>query len=573
VIHRTGGALAEIDARFRLANSFSSSHYAVAKNGDVHQYVDEQDTAFHAGVLVNPTWTLIKPGKNPNLYTIAIEQEGAAGETPTDAQYAVTAALLAEIGQRWKITPDPQHVVLHSEIRTGRDCPGDGFDRGTLLSRLTAMQPNQAAGLIQGEIRILQTVNVREGSPSSSARIMRVAPAGSTETVAGFTDQGERVGGNSYWFRTGDGNYLWAGATDTPNPAAPRRAEPVPLAASAQPAAGAVPCGIQRIDDLFTGAAAAPITSAETDAAAIGAIQDLLTGLGFAGLPTLISRTYGLFGQKTTNAITAFQSSQSLGSTGSVDSATLRKMISAPAKDPRASQVYLTLVLGFRFTGMQRILSLVAQMEGVGKFAALNRNSDRAGLSFGLIQWAQKPGRLTDILLAFSQADRNEYVRVFGDGDQDVADALIAQCKKASGGVNPKTGETTDPSFNLIAEPWPTRFNAAGLNAKFQQVQVVSALQAFEKSYNLLRQFAPDIVSERGVGFMLDVANQFGDDGVRKIYNAVHQPGMTEKDLLEAIAEETVARMDDSLKAGVRSRREGFIESRFLSDQEFAPKV
>jgi hypothetical protein len=72
------------------------------------------------------------------------------------------------------------------------------------------------------------------------------------------------------------------------------------------------------------------------------------------------------------------------------------------------------------------------------------------------------------------------------------------------------------------------------------QLQVWLALPnrtlAFEKSYNLLRQFAADIVSERGVGFMLDVANQFGDVGVQKLYNAVHNPEMSEKDVLEGIA-------------------------------------
>jgi peptidoglycan hydrolase-like protein with peptidoglycan-binding domain len=572
VIHRTGGTLAEIDARFHLANSFSSAHYAVGKNGDVQQYVEEQDTAFHAGIVVNATWTLIKPGKNPNLYTIAIEEEGSAGEDLTDAQYEVTAALLAEIRQRWNITANSQHVVLHSEIRTDRDCPGDGFDRSSLLNRLPAAQ-NKADGLFRGEIRILKNANVRAGSPSSSVRIVRVAPADSTEMVAGFTDQGERVHGNSYWHRTEDANYFWAGATYTPNPVVPSHPEPVPVAAPLQATEGVVRCGIQRIDDLFTGALAPPINSAETDAAAIGAVQDLLTGLCFPGLPTLLSSTYGIFGQKTTNAIRAFQISQSLNGTGSVDSATLQKMVSAPATDPRASQVYLTLVLRFSFTSMQRILSLVAQMEGGGKFAALNPNSDCAGLSFGLIQWAQKPGRLADILSAFSQADRDEYVRIFGDGDPDVGDALIAHCKKPSGGVNPKTGETTNPSFNLITEPWFTRFKAAAFNAKFQQVQVVNALQAFEKSYDLLCQFAADIISERGVGFMIDVANQFGDAGARKLYSAVHQPEMSEKNVLEAIADESVARVGDTLKAGVRARRDRFLESRFLSDQAFAPNV
>jgi hypothetical protein len=68
---------------------------------------------------------------------------------------------------------------------------------------------------------------------------------------------------------------------------------------------------------------------------------------------------------------------------------------------------------------------------------------------------------------------------------------------------------------------------------------------------------------------MLDVANQFGDAGTAKMYAAVNGPEMSEKDLLEAIAEETIARVDDSSKAGVRARRERFLECRFLSDDPF----
>jgi len=66
---------------------------------------------------------------------------------------------------------------------------------------------------------------------------------------------------------------------------------------------------------------------------------------------------------------------------------------------------------------------------------------------------------------------------------------------------------------------------------------------------------------------MLDVANQFGDGGVRKIYVAVNRPGMSETDVLEAIADETVARIGDAFKAGVRARRDHFLETPMLSNQ------
>ena len=565
--------MAELDTRFNQAQTFASAHYAVGGGGEVHQYVEEANTAFHAGIVVNATWRLLKAGVNPNRYTIGIEMAGSPGDTPSDALYDSLAALIREIAPANQIAMDADHIVLHSEIRTGRVCPGDGFLKGRLLARLSAATaPAPTSGGQERAVTLVTRGNVREGAASTSARIVRVSASGATETVIDFTDRGERVQNNAYWYRTADGNYLWAGATNEPHPnwADPPASAAVP--ATPLPTATAVACGIQRIDDLWAGSAAAlPIDESETDASAIGAIQDLLTGQGFPGLPSVLSSAYGSFGPKTANAIRSFQDARALSSSGKVDTATLKGLIANPAADPRASQVYLALVLGFPVTGMQRVLSLTAQMEGVGKFAALNRNSDRAGLSFGIIQWAQKPGRLAEILQAMSNADREQFVEIFGGGDEVVADSVIVHTRKLSGGVDPKTGVTVDPSFDLVNEPWVTRFHSAALVPRFQQVQVQTALRAFESSFARLRSYAPQFTSERSVGFLLDVANQFGDAGAERLFRSVYQTGMTELDALGAIADASVARMDDSLKAGVRARRDRFLETRWLSDQTLLP--
>jgi N-acetyl-anhydromuramyl-L-alanine amidase AmpD len=567
VLHRTGGSLADIDARCLQAGTFSSVHYGVGTDGTVHQYVEESDTAFHAGVVVNPAWSLIKPGQNPNFYTIGIELAGKPGEIAADAQYCAAAELLAEIAGRQQIALDEDHIVLHSEIRADRGCPGDGFDRDELLHRTQAAAATLAqANEIEQEVQILRDSNVRESTPSTSARVVRVAPAKTTETAVGFTDQGERVLGNSYWYRLQDGNYIWAGGTDSPNPVAPKRPQPVSLHAPSALSTLAS-CGIPLIDQIFAGTVNATITASETDPHAIGAVQDLLTGLGFPGLPTVLSTGYGVFGPKTMAAIATFRQQQGLEAAPNVDTAILQKMVATPASDPRASAVYTALVLGFQQTGMQRILSLVSQMEGAGKFAALNRNTNRAGLSFGLIQWAQKPGRLAEILAAMFEVDRDQFNSTFGG--PEIALALLAHCRKPSGGVNPKTGETVNPSFDLVAEPWLSRFRQAALSARFQRVQVQVALAAFQLSYKAIQRFAPDMRSERSVGFMLDVANQFGDGGAAQLYSAVHGTGMDEKSVLDAIADATIERVDDAFKTAVRTRRDHFLETTVLSDEPF----
>ena len=568
VIHRTGGLLGEIDSRCKQPNQYRSSHYAVGADGEVHQYIEERDTAFHAGLVVAATWKLIKSGKNPNLYTVSIEQEGSAGKQPSDKQSVATAALIAEIAARWTIPVDPEHVVLHSEIRAGAGCPGSGFDRARLLNLVASYQSGACAdGDGFGEVKLIRNANVRQ-SPRSTGRIVRVALAEGCESITGFEDQGERVRGNSCWYCTADGNYLWAGATDRPNPVSPERLRRESALASPEVSAGSTKCDVQSLEDLLRDEKGAPI-SANGEPAAIGAIQDLLTGHGFPGLPTIVSPQYGRWTQKTTAALQLFQKANGLNVTDNVNQETFQKMLSTGAIDPRASEVYLALVLGLPCTGLHKILSLVAQMEGAGKFGAVNRNMDRAGLSFGLIQWAQKPGRLTDILVAMSAADHDLFVSIFGDGESAAAEGLVSYCRRPSGGVDPKTGVSVNAAFNLIEEPWLSRFRKSALEKKFQQIQAQVALQAFTSSYSRIRHFAPDLSSERGIAFMLDVANQCGDGGAEKLYNDVHRSQMSETDLLEAIAEETTTRVDDSLKAGVRSRREQFLQTFQLSDRVF----
>ena len=121
------------------------SSMIVGKNGDVHQYVKEEDTAYHAGGPIRPVWKLIKPQVNPNYYTIGIEHEGHASDEWTEAQYAASARLVTEIAKRWAISLDADHVVMHREIRAAKTCPGEKFDRGKLLALAGGCRVDQAA--------------------------------------------------------------------------------------------------------------------------------------------------------------------------------------------------------------------------------------------------------------------------------------------------------------------------------------------------------------------------------------------------------------------------------------------
>jgi N-acetyl-anhydromuramyl-L-alanine amidase AmpD len=138
VIHVMEGTLPGTDSWFNQIRSHVSSHWGIGRNGELHRYVREEDTAQHAGTVDRPQWKLIKPGINPNLYTIGIENEGHCGDVMTDAQLHTNAAVIAAAAARWGFPVDEQHVIPHHYIRFMKPCPGASFAGadGFNLSRL-----------------------------------------------------------------------------------------------------------------------------------------------------------------------------------------------------------------------------------------------------------------------------------------------------------------------------------------------------------------------------------------------------------------------------------------------------
>jgi len=141
VIHIMDGTLVGTDSWFANTTSQVSAHYGIGKNGEVHQYVQESDAAWHAGRVDAPVWKLIKPNINPNLYTIGIEHEGKPDDVWTDAMKQSSATLIREICQRWQIPIDRDHVVGHFEIFSKKpNCPATNK---SILDELVALAGQQ----------------------------------------------------------------------------------------------------------------------------------------------------------------------------------------------------------------------------------------------------------------------------------------------------------------------------------------------------------------------------------------------------------------------------------------------
>jgi len=221
VIHIGEGSLRSIDQQFNDPNSHVSAHYCVSKTGNIHQYVHEIDTAFHAGTVDRPSWPLIKPGRtpgsiiNPNFYTIGIEHEGFADDQWPEAQIDTSAALVAEIAQRWQIPLDESHVIRHHQIRFSKSCPGNVIKISDILERILPPAPGGAPQATT--VKTVSNLRVRKGAPSLTAPVDRTIPAQTTLAVTAIV-KGDAVNGNNKWYADGAGNFFWSGGTDHPNP-------------------------------------------------------------------------------------------------------------------------------------------------------------------------------------------------------------------------------------------------------------------------------------------------------------------------------------------------------------------
>ena len=107
IIHWMVGTLASTDAVFKNRRSGVSAHYGV-ENKNVHQYVREKNTAWHA-ISANP-------------FSIGIEHSAAPGRAPSAQTYETSAQLIARICKEYGLNPD-KAIEPHCKYVQTR-CPG-----------------------------------------------------------------------------------------------------------------------------------------------------------------------------------------------------------------------------------------------------------------------------------------------------------------------------------------------------------------------------------------------------------------------------------------------------------------
>ena len=117
------GSASSAASRFYSTNAGASAHYGVLKNGDIWHWVDEDNTAYHAG------------NYPMNQRSVGIEHEdngmvnGIYDDGPRpDALYTTSANLVRDICKFYNIPIDRIHILKHSEVSDKPTACPDALD-------------------------------------------------------------------------------------------------------------------------------------------------------------------------------------------------------------------------------------------------------------------------------------------------------------------------------------------------------------------------------------------------------------------------------------------------------------
>lgn len=137
VYHIMEGTLLGTHSWLHNKNSGVSYHYGIGKDGEIFQWVDEDNAAWHAGIVENCTWKLYN-GTNPNYKTIGIACEGRSGDPFSGKMIESLIWLSKDITARWQIPVTDDNLIGHFKISGTRrvDCPGPTFPWDRLMKEL-----------------------------------------------------------------------------------------------------------------------------------------------------------------------------------------------------------------------------------------------------------------------------------------------------------------------------------------------------------------------------------------------------------------------------------------------------
>lgn len=158
VLHWSAGeSLSQTDTKFTNPNRLASVHFAI-ENVDIHNYVKEDQTAYHSG------------SAGVDRRSLGIICIGGPNLPISDATYQTTTLLIEELCRKLRIPIDRDHIKGHREISEGQ-CPGS-LDLERIVKDAKALSPQSIMDKLQQEKEQLrnQFIDEKKKNDTSEAR-------------------------------------------------------------------------------------------------------------------------------------------------------------------------------------------------------------------------------------------------------------------------------------------------------------------------------------------------------------------------------------------------------------------
>lgn len=138
-------SLALTDTKFVDPARLASAHYAI-ENTEIHQYVKDEDTAFHSGSM------------SADKRSIGIICIGGPNMPISEATYQTVALLLEELTRKNRLPIDRDHIKGHGEVTMGF-CPGT-LDIDRIIEDTKKLSPQNVMDKLRQEMQ--EALNLAE---------------------------------------------------------------------------------------------------------------------------------------------------------------------------------------------------------------------------------------------------------------------------------------------------------------------------------------------------------------------------------------------------------------------------
>jgi N-acetylmuramoyl-L-alanine amidase len=170
ILHMTHGLMPGTLHWLTIPESKVSIHFLVTKAGEVYQCVNVSESAWHAGVVKNPSAraqkvlhkTAFGGWVNPNYTSIGIENEALEGDAWTEPQMTSLVTLIQDLATRPDIPFDgnPNNILSHQDVTSYKENMNSWHDE--IIRRLSNSSQetdavSEVKALLQRAITLLET--------------------------------------------------------------------------------------------------------------------------------------------------------------------------------------------------------------------------------------------------------------------------------------------------------------------------------------------------------------------------------------------------------------------------------